>query len=70
MQGYLDELELVITKQQHQLVLTVTVITGTLHDLQNLIRFLQAELGLCVREQCTYTYMCMCVGRLEVLHTE
>ncbi len=49
MQGYLDELELVIAKQQHQLVLTVTVITGTLQDLQNLIRFLQAELKVKLR---------------------
>ncbi len=49
MQGYLDELELVIAEQQHQLVLTVTVITGALQGLQNLIRFLQAELKVELR---------------------
>ncbi len=46
MQGYLDELELVIAVQQHQLVFTVTVITGTLQDF---IRFVQAELKVKLR---------------------
>lgn len=42
---YLDELELVIAEQQHQLVFTVPDVTGSLQDLQHLVSLLLTLLG-------------------------